>query len=117
MQDKNVDYYLFSNKQGAVGIGLRGRTWSCPFAGMVAFKITEEQSMKLNEIEGIQWLSVREETYKPFLISVKGLKELGINIGRWWFGFFGEVTPKDDEKLLMLQTDSGHLIWLHFRVE
>jgi len=115
--DRNVKFALFQNEDGATGIKLVGKDFGCPFCGMVAVRLTDEQAMKLNELEDVQWLDGLHDIYTPFITTVKSLKKIGIELGEWEFGFFGDVTPEEDQKVLMLTTDSNHLIWVHFMVE
>jgi len=117
MIDKNVEFYLFGNNEGHVGLGIRSEKehWSCPFVGMVAYKITMEQLVALDELADT--LLGIDDAYAPFVTTAGALRKVGIDIGQWGFGFLGDVTPKDDEKMLMLQTDSEHIIWLHHHVE
>lgn len=121
MEDKEVEFYLFGEKAGHVGVGIRKTPkeepgWICPFMGMVVYKVTDEQFTALWAREDLTWLGVHD-TYDPFVTTAGVLREIGIDLGKWEFGFFGDVTPDDDRKMLMLPTDSNHLIWLHHHVE
>ena len=125
MKDENVEFYLFGEQPGNVGLGIRtlGKLvahdksgWICPFAGMVVYKVTAEQLVALYDHDDTTFTDITD-TYDPFVTTAKAVREVGINIGEWEFGFLGDVTPKDDQKMLLLQTDSLHLVWLHFSVE
>ena len=119
MKDENVQFYLFDNNKGSVGLGIRSEEekWSCPFVGLVVYKITTEQLMALDELEPEGTFLGTDDTYAPFVTTAGTLRKVGIDIGNWEFGFLGDVTPKDDEKMLFLQTDSEHIVWVHHHVE
>ncbi len=122
MKDENVEFYLFGNNKGNAGLGIRQVPtdkpgFSCPFVGLVVYKITDEQLMALCEIEdGIEYLGITD-IYDPFVTTAGVLRSIGMDLGEWEFGFLGDATPKNDDKMLMLVTDSLHLVWLHYSVE
>ena len=122
MKNQKVEFYLFGQEAAHVGVRIRQEKqadeggWSCPFMGMVAYKCTEEQLIAICDSKDITWLDVND-TYDPFVTTAGVLREIGIDLGKWSFGFFGDVTPDDDRKMLILPTDSNHLIWLHHHVE
>jgi len=80
-------------------------------------KCDSEQLLRLCDHTDVQHLTDVEETYPPMIVSVKTLNEVGIYIGEWEFGFLGDVTPKEDKKLLIIPTDSNHILWMHWSVE
>lgn len=124
MVDKSVTFKLFANEEGTTGVKIEGTDtrdigdgpetyrYGCPFIGMVAYKWDDclLEAKPEFDLEGLQGGIVG---YK-----VKELKRVGFDIGRWFFGFLGEVTPEEDEKVLVfVVTDSGHLVWIHCYVE
>jgi len=119
MMDKEVEFYLFGEEPGHVGLGIRNENehWRCPFVGMVAYKVTMEQLIALSDDPDSNTFLDTDDTYAPFVTTAGALRKVGIDIGEWGFGFLGDVTPKDDKKMLMLQTDSEHIIWVHHYVE
>lgn len=112
MIDTEVKFSIFGENKGNVGISLKGNTWGCPFVGMVAFKWDDcllNAKAEL-DLEGLQGGIV---AYK-----ISELKRVGFDIGEWGFGFLGDVTPREDDTVLVfIITDSGHLVWMHTYVE
>lgn len=111
---KEIKFDLFGQEQGTTGIKISDDKFSCPFAAMVCYNATSEQIVAMCE---------KAEFDAPGLqggiIGVKlgNLKDI-IDIGRWGFGFLGEVTPKDEDQLLVfIITDSEHVIWINTMVE
>ena len=102
-----------------MGFGIENKIekWRCPVVGFVALTCTLDQLMALSAHKDVVHLSEIEETYPPMIVSVRTLNEVGICPGGWEFGFLGDVTPKDDKKLLILPTDSTHILWMHWSVE
>ena len=112
--DEEVTFKLFSNEGGTTGIKFEDAGMSCSLAAMVCYKVTIEQvtalcSKAIFDSEGLHGGIIG--------VKLKDVKEI-MDIGEWSFGFLGDVTPRDLEKVLVfIVADSPHVIWISTMVE
>jgi len=114
-------YRFFSNRGGHAGVSFddAGGLYTCSLFGLQTFVFPMEMWVKVYD-KAI--LAPTEEG--PFVIVKAGdLRRVGLDIGSWQFGFLGDVTPADGDRLIFLETGLSNrtnqivVIWIHDYVE